>query len=228
MTRDHDSADPSGAPEAPCASDRSFDSSAADADAVARAATESADAHDRMARHVPGASEHADQDRDLAAAQNAAAGAYRAHREPPDRARHVIENSHRAPVDDGSVDQREIDAELRDTRATVRAAEIDERRRHIDRRQDDRTAAQDRRDDRADARDDRAAVRDDKADERDRHADERDRRAAVRDADADRRDAHARTRDDEADERDRAADQREIDDQSDVLPAEAPHLPPTR
>jgi hypothetical protein len=99
-----------------------------------------------------------------------------------------------------SDEQREIDAELRDTRASARAAALDDRQQRLDEREDYRDARHDERDDRAD--------------QRDRQADQRDRQADQRDRQADQRNKQANDRDKQADQRDVEADQREIDAQT--------------
>jgi hypothetical protein len=56
----------------------------------------SADVHDKAARHLPGAVEHAARSRRFAAAERAAAAAYREHKVPPDEVRKVIRESGRS------------------------------------------------------------------------------------------------------------------------------------
>jgi pyruvate/2-oxoglutarate dehydrogenase complex dihydrolipoamide acyltransferase (E2) component len=60
------------------------------AEQVAGTAEHSADVHDGIGAHLPGAREHAERDRRLAAAERAAAAAYREHRMPSDEVRAVI------------------------------------------------------------------------------------------------------------------------------------------
>lgn len=69
-----------------------------------------------------------------------------------------------------SDEQREIDAELRDTRASARAAALDDRQQRLDEREDYRDARHDERDDRADQRNRQADQRDRQADQRNKQA----------------------------------------------------------
>ncbi|MCU7726869.1 hypothetical protein ODJ79_24335 [Actinoplanes sp. KI2] len=90
-------------------------------------------------------------------------------------------------------DQREIDAEMRDSEAAMHDQAADER------------------DSTADKRDRAADRRDVAARERDQAADRRDQASRERDQAADRRDQASRERDQAADRRDQAADKREAD-----------------
>jgi hypothetical protein len=67
-----------------------FDDLARTADAIAETAEASAEVHDQATEYLPGAAEHADRDRRFAAAERAAAHAYRNHQIPPDAVRQVI------------------------------------------------------------------------------------------------------------------------------------------
>jgi hypothetical protein len=67
-----------------------FEALARTADAVAETAEASADVHDQAIGQLPGAAEHAERDRRFAAAERAAAHAYRNHQVPPDEVRRVI------------------------------------------------------------------------------------------------------------------------------------------
>jgi hypothetical protein len=67
-----------------------FDALARRADEVAEAAEHSADVHERLPPHVLSPPDHLERDRMLAAAERAAAEAYRAHRVPSDEVRAAI------------------------------------------------------------------------------------------------------------------------------------------
>jgi len=67
-----------------------FEALARTADAIAETAEASADVHDRAIGQVPGAAEHAERDRRFAAAERAAAHAYRNHQVPSDEVRQAI------------------------------------------------------------------------------------------------------------------------------------------
>ncbi|WP_433728223.1 hypothetical protein ACQP2Y_14390 [Actinoplanes sp. CA-051413] len=68
----------------------SFEALARTADAIAETAEASAEVHDQAVGFLPGAAEHAERDRRFAAAERAAAHAYRNHEVPPDDVRQVI------------------------------------------------------------------------------------------------------------------------------------------
>jgi anti-sigma factor RsiW len=68
----------------------SFEALARTADAIAETAEASAEVHDQAVGLLPGAAEHAERDRRFAAAERAAAHAYRNHEVPPDDVRQVI------------------------------------------------------------------------------------------------------------------------------------------
>jgi septal ring factor EnvC (AmiA/AmiB activator) len=70
--------------------DTTFEALAATADRIAESAEHSAAVHDELGDHLPGAHEHAERDRRFAAAERAAAAAYRAHEVPSDEVRQVI------------------------------------------------------------------------------------------------------------------------------------------
>jgi hypothetical protein len=70
-----------------------FDELARTADAIAETAEASAGVHDQAAGFLRGAEEHAERDRRFAAAERAAARAYRSHQVPPDEVRQVIRES---------------------------------------------------------------------------------------------------------------------------------------
>jgi len=69
------------------------------ADAVARALEMGADVHQQAAKHLPDAAEHADRARRFAAAERAAAAAYRRGEMPSDDVRRVIRNGGRNAAD---------------------------------------------------------------------------------------------------------------------------------
>jgi hypothetical protein len=76
-----------------------FDALAATAEAIAETADRSADLHDDMTEHLPGAGEHAARDRRFADAERAAAASYRNHEVPPEDVRQVIRDVGAAPDD---------------------------------------------------------------------------------------------------------------------------------
>src|SRR5918993_352356 len=95
------------------------------ADAIAETAAMSADVHDQAAGNLPGAAEHAERDRRFAAAERAAAAAYRSGEVPPDDVRQAIRDSRRPGADMGrDAEQHEIDLEVSATRAAIRDAEL--------------------------------------------------------------------------------------------------------
>jgi hypothetical protein len=67
-----------------------FEALARTADAIAETAEAGAAVHDQAVGHLPGAAEHAERDRLFAAAERAAAHAYRNHEVPPAEVRQVI------------------------------------------------------------------------------------------------------------------------------------------
>lgn len=67
-----------------------FEALARSADAVAETAEMSARVHDEAVGHLPGAAEHAQRERRLAAAERAAAAAFRRHEMPSDEVRRAI------------------------------------------------------------------------------------------------------------------------------------------
>ncbi len=67
-----------------------FEALANTADAIAETAEASAHVHDGAVGNLPEAAEHAARDRRFAAAERAAADAYRNHQVPPDEIRHAI------------------------------------------------------------------------------------------------------------------------------------------
>lgn len=69
--------------------DQAFENAARNADNLARVAEHSAEIHDHMP-HLPGAADHAERDRRLAAAERAAAQAYRRHELPSDAVRRSV------------------------------------------------------------------------------------------------------------------------------------------
>jgi hypothetical protein len=66
------------------------------AETIAQAEERSAVVHDKAARYLPGAVEHAARSRRFAAAERAAATAYREHELPSDEVRKVIRDSGRS------------------------------------------------------------------------------------------------------------------------------------
>jgi hypothetical protein len=70
--------------------DELFEALAQTAEAIAQTEEISADVHDHSAVFLPAAAEHAGRARRLAAAEKAAAAAFREHRLPPDDVRQVI------------------------------------------------------------------------------------------------------------------------------------------
>jgi hypothetical protein len=70
-----------------------FEALARTADAVAETVAMSADVHDQAAGNLPGAAEHAQRDRRFAAAERAAAAAYRSGEVPPDDVQEAIRDS---------------------------------------------------------------------------------------------------------------------------------------
>ncbi|WP_250002482.1 hypothetical protein [Actinoplanes sp. M2I2] len=170
-----------------------FEALAERADEFAETAAMSADIHDRAAPNLPGAAEHAERERAFAAAETAAADAYRSGEVPSDEVRQSVRAAGSASDEQRDDDQHVVDLEVRDTRATIRELELNVREGVGDAREE--------------TRDGRHRLREGQADERERAAEARDRAADARDRLADSRDA-------QADERDRAADQREIDSQA--------------
>jgi hypothetical protein len=83
------------------ARDHLFEALARTADAIAETAEVSACVHDRAVAHLPGAAEHAQRERRFAAAERAAAVAYRNHEVPPDDVMQVIRDSGRGPAANG-------------------------------------------------------------------------------------------------------------------------------
>src|SRR3954452_569025 len=82
----------------------SFDAVAGAAEALADTLDMSAHVHDEIAERVPDAAQHAEQERRLAAAERAAAAAYRRGEIPADEVRQVIRDSGRPRFeDDGDV-----------------------------------------------------------------------------------------------------------------------------
>lgn len=73
-----------------------FEALAKTADAIAETAEASAVVHDDATGHLPGAAEHAERDRRFAAAERAAAQAYRDHDVPPAEVREVIREVRRS------------------------------------------------------------------------------------------------------------------------------------
>ena len=67
-----------------------FETLATTAEAIAETEDKSAEVHDSVAAHLPGASEHAARARRLADAERAAAAAYRRHENPPEDVRRAI------------------------------------------------------------------------------------------------------------------------------------------
>lgn len=78
-----------------------FEALARTADAIAETVEASARIHDRMVAQLPGAAEHAQRERRFAAAERAAAVAYRNHEVPPDGVLQVIRDSGRGPAANG-------------------------------------------------------------------------------------------------------------------------------
>jgi uncharacterized protein DUF4386 len=170
-----------------------FDALARTADAIAETAAMSADVHDRAAQNLPDAAEHAERDHEFAAAERAAAFAYRSGEVPPDDVRQSVRDSRSRAGMQRDAEQQALDLEVRDTQATIREVDLN--------------ARESRNDDREDVRHARHRLRDTQADERDLAADRRDQAADARDRFADVRDV-------EADDRQTAADQRQIDAQT--------------
>ena len=110
------------------------------ADAIAETAAMSADVHDRAAGNLPGAAEHAERDRRFAAAERAAAAAYRNGEVPPDHVRQAIHDSRPGADMQRDAEQHEIDLEVRGTRAAIRDAELDVREGRMNDREDVRDA----------------------------------------------------------------------------------------
>ncbi|MFI5492336.1 hypothetical protein [Actinoplanes sp. NPDC051859] len=74
-----------------------FDLMAENAEAIARVADESATIHDQIGDHLPSAAAHADRDRQLAAAERAAAAAFRERELPSPEVRAAIRNARPGP-----------------------------------------------------------------------------------------------------------------------------------
>jgi hypothetical protein len=81
------------------------------ADAIAETAAMGADVHDQAAGNLPGAAEHAERDRRFAAAERAAAAAYRRGEVPPDDVRQAIRDCRSEADRQRGPAQRELEAE---------------------------------------------------------------------------------------------------------------------
>jgi hypothetical protein len=87
--------------DAECRAGDLFETLARTADAIADTAEMSARVHDRAAAYLPGAAEHARRERRLAAAERAAATAYRNREVPSAQVIRAIRDSRRGPVAGG-------------------------------------------------------------------------------------------------------------------------------